>query len=229
MKKIILILLLIPFLSMSQKKKVLKEQIIQKNDSLTFFISQIQDLNISIDSLSKEHLEFEEDINKLLLTVSDEKHENQRLLEEFSRIKLQVIELENDLTSLKIEKNNLIDSISRYVEVLKLDNEKLLLRLKEQNSTVMYQPAVFHSENPIEDSGGEYFITFSLHAEDCFCDKHTFISFGAAEEYIKPGKVYMFGLTYEFSDAGYLYNFISDVRELTKEELDAGYADPSIY
>ena len=93
----------------------------------------------------------------------------------------------------------------------------------------MYQPAVFHSENAIEDSGGEYYITFSLHAEDCFCDKHTFISFGAAGEHIKPGRVYMFGLTYEFSDAGYLYNFISDVRELTQEELDSGYADPGIY
>jgi len=62
MKKLLLLLLLVPILSIAQKKKELKERITQKNDSLTLFISQIDDLFTNIDSLEKENTEFEGDI-----------------------------------------------------------------------------------------------------------------------------------------------------------------------
>ena len=39
MKKLIFILLIIPFLSICQNKKVLKEQIIQKNDFFNLFLN----------------------------------------------------------------------------------------------------------------------------------------------------------------------------------------------
>jgi len=271
MKKLLLLLLLVPILSIAQKKKELKERITQKNDSLTLFISQIDDLFTNIDSLEKENTEFEGDIKKLLQKVSDEKEKNRNFSNEINTINTNVIDLENNLLKLRIDKSKVIDSLSKFLDEIKNNNEILLkdlklttseskiksdtiqelisgyvkltekfksiaadcdkmkdqyIQLKNQDNSVMYLPAVFHSCENIEDAGGEYDITFSLQSDSGWDDTQSFISFGAGSDLIE-GKVYMFGLTYEFSDAVRLYNFISDVRELTQEELDAGYADPS--
>lgn len=226
--KIIFLLLMIPVIGFAQKKKELKERIVQKNDSITVFINQIERLNNKVKTLENENTAFEKDIRKLLKKVSNEQGKNERLNHDLNNQDTEIKVLSSSIVKLRSEIDSLILQNSDYQQEIKDVNEQLNLKLLEDDDCVMYLPAVFHSFEDIEDSGGEYDITFSLQAEDCFCDTQTFISFGAGSDLIE-GKVYMFGLTYNFSDAGVLYNFVKDVRKLTKYELDAGYADPTSY
>ena len=223
--KIIFLLLMIPVIGFAQKKKELKERIVQKDDSITVFINQIEQLNNKVEILENENAAFEGDIRKLLKKVSDEQGKNEGLNHNLNNQDTEIKVLSSSNMKLTNELDSLISKNSDYLQ--KIENIHDQLKLKsEDDSLLMYLPAVFHSLDPIEYSGGEYDITFSLQAEDCFCDTKTFISFGAGSDLIE-GKVYMFGLTYDFSDAGYLYNFVADVRKLTKYELDAGYANPT--
>ena len=224
--EIIFLLLMIPVISFAQKKKELKERIVQKNDSITVFINQIDQLSNKVETLENENAAFEGDIRRLLKKVSDEKGKNERLNYNLNNQDTEIKVLSSSIMKLTNEIDSLIFKNSDYQQEIKDINEQLNLKLLEGDDCVMYLPAVFHSFEDIEDSGGESYINFSLQAEDCFCDNQTFISFGAGSDLIE-GKVYMFGLTYDFSDAGYLYNFVKDVRKLTKYELDAGYADPT--
>ena len=66
MKKLLLLLLLTPILSVAQKKKELKEKIVQKNDSITVFVNQINQLDNKIKSLAVDITELEEANTKLL-------------------------------------------------------------------------------------------------------------------------------------------------------------------
>ena len=77
--KIILLFLILPIISFSQKKKELKERIVQKNDSITVFINQIYQLNNKVETLENENAAFEGDIRKLLKKVSDEQEKNKGL------------------------------------------------------------------------------------------------------------------------------------------------------
>jgi len=226
--KIIFLLLMIPVIGFAQKKKELKERIVQKNDSITVFINQIDQLNNKIATLENENSAFEGDIRKLLKKVSNEQGKNKVLKNNLNNQDTEIKVLSSSIMQLTNEIDSLILQNSDYQQEIKDVNEQLNLKLLEDNDCVMYLPAVFHSFEDIEDSGGEAYITFSTQVGDCFCDNQTFISFGAGSDLIE-GKVYMFGLTYDFSDAGALYNFVKDVRKLTKYELDAGYADPTSY
>ena len=226
--KIIFLLLMIPVIGFAQKKKELKERIVQKNDSITIFINQIDQLNNKVETLENENAAFEGDIRKLLKKVSDEQEKNKGLNHNLNNQDTEIKVLSSSIMQLTNEIDSLILQNSDYQQEIKDVNEQLNLKLLEDNDCVMYLPAVFHSFEDIEDSGGEAYITFSTQVGDCFCDNQTFISFGAGSDLIE-GKVYMFGLTYDFSDAGALYNFVKDVRKLTKYELDAGYADPTSY
>ncbi|MGY8988689.1 MAG: hypothetical protein ACKVJA_00325 [Flavobacteriales bacterium] len=226
--KIIFLLLMIPVIGFAQKKKELKQRIVQKNDSITVFINQIYQLNNKLETLENENVAFEGDIRKLLKKVSDEQGKNEGLNHNLNNQDTEIKALSSSNMKLTNELDSFILKNSDYQQEIKDINEQLNFKLLEGDDCVMYFPAVFHSFENIEDAGGEYDITFSLQAEDCFCDNQTFISFGAGSDLIE-GKVYMFGLTYDFSDAGYLYNFVADVRKLTKYELDAGYADPTSY
>ena len=226
MKNLILIFLLIPIIGFAQNKKELKKRIVQKNDSIIVFINQIDQLNNKVETLENENAAFEGDIRKLLKKVSNEQEKNKGLNHNLNNQDTEIKVLSSNIMKLNNEIDSLIFKNSDYQQEIKDVNEQLNLKLLEDNDCVMYLPAVFHSFEDIEDSGGEAYITFSTQVGDCFCDNQTFISFGAGSDLIK-GKVYMFGLTYDFSDAGALYNFVKDVRRLTKYELDAGYADPT--
>ena len=228
MKNLILIFLLIPIIGFAQNKKELKKRIVQKNDSIIVFINQIDQLNNKVETLENENAAFEGDIRKLLKKVSNEQEKNKGLNHNLNNQDTEIKVLSSSIMKLRSEIDSLILQNSDYQQEIKDVNEQLNLKLLEDNDCVMYLPAVFHSFEDIEDSGGEAYITFSTQVGDCFCDNQTFISFGAGSDLIK-GKVYMFGLTYDFSDAGALYNFVKDVRKLTKYELDAGYADPTSY
>ena len=228
MKNLILIFLLIPIIGFAQNKKELKKRIVQKNDSIIVFINQIDQLNNKVETLENENAAFEGDIRKLLKKVSNEQEKNKGLNHNLNNQDTEIKVLSSNIMKLNNEIDSLIFKNSDYQQEIKDVNEQLNLKLLEDNDCVMYLPAVFHSFEDIEDSGGEAYITFSTQVGDCFCDNQTFISFGAGSDLIE-GKVYMFGLTYDFSDAGALYNFVKDVRKLTKYELDAGYADPTSY
>ena len=54
--KIIFLLLMIPVIGFAQKKKELKERIAQKNDSITIFINQINQLNNKREILENENV-----------------------------------------------------------------------------------------------------------------------------------------------------------------------------
>ena len=228
MKNLILIFLLIPIIGFAQKKKELKERISQKNDSITIFINQIDQLNNKIATLENENAAFEGDIRKLLKKVSNEQEKNKGLNHNLNNQDTKIKVLSRNIMKLNDEIDSLIFKNFDCQQEIKDLNEQLKFKLLEDDDCVIYLPAVFHSFEDIEDSGGEAYITFSTQVGDCFCDNQTFISFGAGSDLIE-GKVYMFGLTYDFSDAGALYNFVKDVRKLTKYELDAGYADPTSY
>ena len=104
MKKLLLLLLLIPILSVAQKKKELKEKIVQKNDSITVFVNQINQLDNKIKSLAVDITELEEANTKLLKKLYNEKEKNKNLTETFSVLNQKIIDLESYESSKNIIK-----------------------------------------------------------------------------------------------------------------------------
>lgn len=101
MKNILLLLLFIPILSIAQKKSLLKERIIQKNDSITVFINQINQLDNKLKKLKIDISEVEGSNTKLLENLHEEKEKNKNLTKTFSVLNQEI----NDLKSYESSKN----------------------------------------------------------------------------------------------------------------------------
>ena len=95
MKKLLLLLLLIPILGIAQKKKELKERIVQKNDSITVFVNQINQLDNKIKNLGVDITELVGANTKLLEKLYEEKEKNKNLTKTFSVLNQKIIDLES--------------------------------------------------------------------------------------------------------------------------------------
>jgi hypothetical protein len=158
MKKLLLLLLLIPVLSISQKKNVLKERIIQKNDSINMFIYQIQELDIAVNKLLKENESFEGDITKLLQKVSDISLTNEQLTEE--------------VTWLKIDNKFLLDSISMLHKnnpllpyLYKLISDNRFLSSEFRRSSKLLNQREY--SNLFSDLDSEYYFEMDVFMRGC--------------------------------------------------------------
>ena len=121
--KIILLFLILPIIGFSQKKKELKERIVQKNDSITIFINQIDQLNNKVETLENENAAFEGDIRKLLKKVSDEQGKNEELNHNLNNQDTEIKVLSSSNMKLRSEIDSLILKNSDYQQEIKDRNE----------------------------------------------------------------------------------------------------------
>ena len=158
MKNLILIFLLIPIIGFAQNKKELKKRIVQKNDSIIVFINQIEKLDSKVETIENENAAFEGDIRKLLKKISDEQEKNEGLNHNLNNQDTEIKVLSSSIMELTNEIDSLILQNSDNLQKIENLNEQLKLR-SEDDSLLMYLPAVFHSLEIEDDSGGEYDIT----------------------------------------------------------------------
>ena len=207
-----------------QRKKELKIRIEQKNDSLYMYENMTNSLDRKIKRLEKDMSEMRNESSRLQKQNQEQSDEIVKIKKENNNLKyesndhLSRINTQDDtISSLK----NRIYMLNETFDSIYYENEMLLesMYLTEQSSGIFYVPARVNWVEPIDGSGGEYDFNFSIMCDgDFYCD-YEFISvssFGYPDE----GKVYMLGLTYAYSDAGSIMNYIDSVRRLTRKELE---------
>jgi len=140
MKKLLVLLLLVPLFSVAQNKRELKARIVEKNDSINMLTSQINELNTKVETLESDKIK---KIDSLVRLKNDIEKSNTVLLEDLS-----IVQSEN-----KIKSDSIQELINRYESLIQYKRH-LQNKLKAADSLLnnhIRKPIVYYLKELMDD------------------------------------------------------------------------------